>query len=89
MPLKLGQANARAVASRELESASLYSMGVANPSGWVKPELQGKQRPNALCRLPGVKGDSARGKNRPELGRPGPKSQPQGADNPRWETITT
>jgi len=36
----------------------------------LKPASAGKARSNALAGLPGVAGDSARGKNRQELGRP-------------------
>jgi hypothetical protein len=45
----------------------------------VKPASVGKQRLQAPIGLPGVRGDSARGKNQQELGRPGSESL---ADNP-------
>ena len=54
-------------------------MGVASLPNWVKPASIGKKRPNAPIGLPGVEGDSARGKNSQELGRPGSESE---ADNP-------
>jgi len=47
---------------------------VANLPDLVKPAPVGKHRSNAPTGLPGVKGDSARRKNRQELGRPGSES---------------
>jgi len=53
---------------------------VASLPDLVKPASVGKQRPHAPNGLPGVRGDSARGKNQQqELGRPGSESL---ADNP-------
>lgn len=63
LPWTLGKANARAVASRELGSASLRQSGVASLSEMVKPAPVGKIRSSAPTGLPGVEGDSARGKN--------------------------
>jgi hypothetical protein len=68
--LKLGKAKVRAVASRELGSASLRKMGAASLSEKVKPALEGKRRPRAPFKLPGVIGDSAHRNNHQELGRP-------------------
>ena len=70
MALKLGKAKVRAVASRELGSASLRKVGVASQSNVVKPALEGKPRPRAPFKLPGVEGDSAHRNNHQELGRP-------------------
>jgi len=86
--LKLGQAKARAVAFRELGSASLHKVGVAKPPERTKPAPSGKHRPNAPNGLPGVKGDSARRQNRRELGRPGAEFGPVRPDNSRREAIT-
>lgn len=58
--MKLGQAKARAVVSRELDSASLRKVGVAKPPERLKPAPFGKHRPEAPSGLPGVEGDSAR-----------------------------
>ncbi len=68
--LKLDKAKMRAVASRELGSASLRKVGVASLSKVVKPVLERKNRPKALFKLPGVEGDSAHRNNQQELGRP-------------------
>src|ERR1035441_8221028 len=62
-PLRLGKANARAVASRELGSASLQrNIGVASLPEMVKPASIWKSRPGTQIELPGVRGDSARRK---------------------------
>jgi hypothetical protein len=86
--LKLGQTKTRAVAFRELGSASLRQLGVASLSRMVKPASTGKNRSRAPVELPGVVGDSARRRNHRELGRPVPEPCRNGADNTGWEAIT-
>ena len=54
----------------ELNTASLHKSRVASLSDMVKPVRAGKERLNAPARPFGVRGDSARGKNNLELGRP-------------------
>jgi hypothetical protein len=51
-PLKLGKANARAVASRELGSASLRKLGVASLPELVKPASVGKHSIPCTDRTP-------------------------------------
>ncbi len=63
-------------------------MGVASLPDVVKPAPVGKPRSDAPTGLPGVRGDSARGKNRQELGRPHLEFWPGGQDNRRREAIT-
>jgi hypothetical protein len=51
-PLRLGKANARAVASRELGSASLHKVGVASLPDRVKPVSVGKNSIKCTDRTP-------------------------------------
>ena len=67
---KLGKAKVRAVASANSVQPRYANMGVASLSEMVKPALEGKSRPRAPFKLPGVGGDSAHRNNHQELGRP-------------------
>ena len=67
---KLGWVNARAVVgNRELESASLHKTGNGQRSRDREASTGAEERSESRTGFPGVKGDSARGKNRRELGR--------------------
>jgi len=67
---KLGRVNARAVVgNRELESASLHKTGNGQRSRDREASIGAEERSESRTGFPGVKGDSARGKNRRELGR--------------------
>jgi hypothetical protein len=67
---KLGWVNARAVVgNRELESASLHKTGNGQRSRAREASTGAEKRSESRMGFPGVKGDSARGKNRRELGR--------------------
>ncbi len=67
---KLGKVKVRAVASANSNQPRYTKAGVASLSEMVKPTLEGKTRPRAPFKLPGVKGDSAHRNNHQELGRP-------------------
>ena len=67
--VKPGKANARAVAIRELDSAPLHSTGNGQPARGGEASTRTVDRSEARPGFPGVKGDSARGQNRRELGR--------------------
>ncbi len=67
---KLGWVNARAVVgNRELESASLHETGNGQRAKDREASTCAAVRSKIRTGFPGVKGDSARGKNRRELGR--------------------
>ena len=67
---KLGWVNARAVVgNRELESASLHETGNGQRAEIREASIDAEERSESRIGFPGVKGDSARGKNRRELGR--------------------
>src|SRR5579864_8876521 len=51
-PLKLGKANVRAVASRELGSASLRKPGVASPPNWGEASIGGEVSIRSTRRTP-------------------------------------
>ena len=69
-PAKLGCVNARAVVGNcELESASLHKTGNGQRAGFREASIRAEERSESCTGFPGVKGDSARGKNRRELGR--------------------
>jgi len=68
--LKLDKAKVRAVASANSVQPRYSKVGVASLSEMVKPALEGKTRPRAPFKLPGVRGDSAHRNNHQELGRP-------------------
>lgn len=69
-PAKLGMVNARAVVgNRELETASLHKTGNGQWPGTHEASTCAAVRSKNRNGFPGVKGDSARGKNRRELGR--------------------
>jgi len=73
---KLGKAKVRAVVSANSVQPRYAKAGVASLSDVVKPALEGKSRPRAPFKLPGVRGDSAHRNNPQELGRPCPNSGP-------------
>ena len=68
--MKPGKANARAEVSRELASASLHKTGNGQPARVGEASIRAEVRSVARTGFPGVKGVSARGQNRRELGRP-------------------
>ena len=67
--VKPEEMNARAVALSELDSASLHLDGKGEPARGGEAGIWTEDRLDARLGLPGVKGDSACGKNRRELGR--------------------
>ena len=67
---KLGWVNARAVVgNRELESASLEKTGNGQRPRGREASTGAEERSESRTGFPGVNADSARGKNRRELGR--------------------
>jgi hypothetical protein len=67
---KLGKAKVRAVAFANSIQPRYTKAGVASLSEMVKPALEGKIRPEAPFKHPGVRGDRAHPNNHQELGRP-------------------